>query len=239
MNLDGVGSLSTDDMIMWEDATGLHIANYYALDNGAEDVETVIISQSATEQEAGTSRSLAETINTITYKQRFVSESAASKAAEASATTDGTVQDILVSPFNSEDDVASYITLLQDASNATNGTNAFSTMESISTIEIVGQPDGLETVLTPRTGTSSRRRTVIGLAAGIVGGFVLVVVFLALFLLQRRRRQNNSTPVNEIGSDGISTSEVNGGGADVEQQDSALNAYDEEDGPMDDILVEP
>ena len=211
MNLIGVGSLSEEEMIVWQDSTSSFVSSFYDLDR-ADDVETIILSQTVTEP-GRNRRILTETTNIIKYKQRYVTESAASKATEAIQASGTSLAESLSSPFESSSDIASYVSLLQDNAEDALGVSAFSTIESVSEVDVASDPDNLEQpndgdAFEPGTPTGRERRVgFIGMIVGIAGGAVILVALIALFL-QRRRGYYDSTPVFEIDDGSIGTMDV-------------------------------
>ena len=210
MNLIGVGTLSEEEMLIWQDSTSSFVSSFYDLDES--DVETVIISQTVAGS-SPTRRFLAGATNAIKYKQRFVTESAATKVAESIEASGASLAESLSSPFDSSVDVASYIALLQENAEDALAVNAFAAIESITGVELTGGPDNLEQPngggdgFEPGTPTSRERRAgFIGMIAGIAGGAVIIVVAVALFL-QRRRGHYDSTPVFEV-DESIGTMDV-------------------------------
>lgn len=202
MNLIGVGTLSEEEMLIWQDSTSSFVSSFYDLD-GSDNVETVIVSQNVVES-SSTRRLLSSATNVIKYKQRFVTESAAAKVAESIEASGLSLAEGLSSPFESSEGISSYISLLQNNAEDALGVNAFAAIESVAGVELTGAPDNLEQPngggdgFEPGTPTGRERRVgFIGMILGIAGGAVIIVALIALFL-QRRRVHYDSTPVFEV-----------------------------------------
>ena len=211
MNLIGVGTLSEEEMLIWQDSTSSFVSSFYDLD-GSDSIETVIVSQNVAES-SSTRRLLSSVTNVIKYKQRFVTESAAAKVAESIEASGSSLAEGLSSPFESSEGITSYISLLQENAEDALGVNAFAAIESITGVELTGGPDNLEQPngggdgFEPGTPTSRERRVgFIGMIVGIAGGAVIIVALIALFL-QRRRGHYDSTPVFEV-DESIGTMDV-------------------------------
>ena len=211
MNLIGVGSLSEEEMLIWQDSTSSFVASFYDLDE-SDNVETVIVSQTVAES-SSTRRLLSGATNVIKYKQRFVTESAAAKVAESIKASGSSLAESLSSPFESSEGITTYISLLQENAKDALGVNTFATIESITGVELAGGPDNLEQPnggddgFEPGTPTGRERRVgFIGMIVGIAGGALIIVALIALFL-QRRRGLYDSTPVFEV-DESIGTMDV-------------------------------
>ena len=211
MNLIGVGTLSEEEMLVWQDSTSSFVSSFYNLD-GSDNVETVIVSQTVAES-SSTRRLLSSATNVIKYKQRFVTESAAAKVAESIEASGSSLAEGLSSPFESSEGITSYISLLQENAEDALGANALAAIESITGVELTGGPDNLEQPnggddgFEPGTPTGRERRVgFIGMIVGIAGGAIIIVALIALFL-QRRRGHYDSTPVFEV-DESIGTMDV-------------------------------
>ena len=215
MKLDGLGPLSSTDATIWELATSSHIAKFYNLNDGAQGVETLIISQSGTR----TSRlSISDSLFQITiqYKQRFTSSFVKANMLNS---TYKVWKDVLTAPFIDDDDTSSFVAMLRKANYST-FMNA-----SVNSVDMTVSPDSLESLSdgddTFSLDPSGRwnRKGVTGLVIGISGAVIIIAIVAALFIWDRAR-PNLHDPIYEIESS-ISTNEIVAMG----KNDDLIDAY--------------